>query len=114
MNRRIFKINELLQQELSQLIYDEFSEKYGIITVNRVDTSPDLENSKIFLGLIGKGNSESLIKEINKSQFEFRILLGKKIHLRKMPNFQFYMDDSSEIIMKIDHLIDKIKDDKKS
>jgi len=50
MNRRIPKINELIKREISKIILKEveFPPKI-LVTVTRVDTSPDLKTSQTFI-----------------------------------------------------------------
>ena len=50
MNDRINRINELIQQQLSQIIAQELElPNECLITITRVKTSPDIKNSKIFI-----------------------------------------------------------------
>ena len=113
MNRRLEKINKLLSQELAKAIHSEFAERFGIITVNLVNTSPDLKNAKVYLSIIGSQQIEPelIIRSINQQSHNFRRLLIKKLSLKFIPEFEFAIDKSLNKVNQIETIIDQINNE---
>lgn len=108
MNRRILKVNELIKQQLSRWIQEEFSEKYGIICVNHLEVSADLAFAKAWLSF-SSNNPQAVINTLTAAQKEFRAHLGRELKLRTIPKIQFILDETAEKIMGIDQILHKIK-----
>lgn len=107
MNKRILRINAEIQRAVSQIITFELKNPSitGIISVVKVDTTNDLEYSKIYVSIFTEGNREEVFNLIKHSAGYIRKELAKKVDLRKMPYLQFYLDTSLDEHTKIDELI---------
>ena len=55
MSRRIERLNDLIQEEISELIRRQTKDPRldCFLTVTRVDTSPDLRHAKIYISIMG-------------------------------------------------------------
>ena len=55
MSRRLQRLNTLLRQELADLIRTELRDPRlaDIVSITRVDISPDLKNAKIYASVLG-------------------------------------------------------------
>ena len=64
-----------------------------MITITKVDVSPDLRHAKVFLTFINCSDSEdTIIKQLNKNSKTYKFIIGKEIRLKRIPNIKFYQD----------------------
>tara|TARA_B100001250_G_C19635324_1_gene715675 strand:+ start:655 stop:975 length:321 start_codon:yes stop_codon:yes gene_type:complete len=78
----------------------------GLVTFTRVDVAPDLKTAKIFYSVLGRKKKDDIINiEINKKRKAFKKYLGKKLHIRYIPDLKFYLDESFIYGEKISKLI---------
>ncbi len=112
-NLRIERINGLIQKELSYIIFKELGDsRIKNILINKVDTSDNLSNSKVFIICVVKNktiNIDNIINILNKASSFFRLKLSKKINLRKTPRLKFIFDCSAFNINKINILLNSYK-----
>lgn len=113
MSNRMDKVNKLLKQELSKLIYEEYAEEYGVISITYLNTSPDLKTAEVGISIFDKNKEEEIIKNLIKNSEELRYKIGNLVELKDMPKFNFILDTELDNIAKIDHLLDKIEKENK-
>jgi ribosome-binding factor A len=116
MSIRTEKVAEEIKHKIADVLTKDLSElQMGLITVTRVRVSQDLKNAKIYLSFIGnKEPAEACIEKIEYRKKQIRMHLSSKVHLRFIPELNFYYDDTIEYASKIDKLIKEIhKDDEK-
>ncbi len=97
------KIGGLLQKDLADILQSSLrdSGRTGIlISVSKVRVTTDLSIAKAYVSIFPSKHQEEIIKEINenKSQIKHEMALRTKNQLRKMPDLNFYIDDSLEYI----------------
>ena len=115
MSRRIEKINELLQQELSKLILIEEKNLSPncIITVMEVETAEDLKTAKVWASVLDgvkkSTQSEKIIKKVQHLSFQFQKELSRKLTLKFIPKLTFKLDTTGERAQKIDKILNEIK-----
>jgi len=110
MNNRIEKINGELQKAISQIITYEMSNPKitGIISVSKVDTTPDLDYSRVYISILDKETREDVFNQIKHSANFIRRETAKKVLIRKMPFLEFILDETLDYGEKIDALVDEI------
>ncbi len=104
------KISAMILKEMSLIFQkksNEFSDK--LISVTVVRTSPDLSFAKIYLSIFPENDKEIVFEEILKNKSNLRYELGNRIKnkVRKIPDLQFYIDDSLDYVERIDNLLKK-------
>jgi ribosome-binding factor A len=117
MSIRTEKVAEEIKHQIAGILTKDLAELHlGLVTVTRVRISKDLKNAKIFLSFIGnKEPSEVCLDKVKNRKKQIRMHLGSKVHLRFVPELDFYFDDTVEYASRIDELIREIhKEDKKS
>lgn len=107
MNRRLLKINKLIQKELSKIIQDKYLEKIGLTTINTVIISADLSEAKIWLGIIDK-NPQKIVKLLTNHEPELHWQLGKLLNIKTIPRLKFYFDQSTDKLIRMEKLINNI------
>ena len=104
------KISRLLQKELSEIFSQQTAKTHGVIvSVSTVRVSPDLSVAKAYLSIFPSEKAPEMIVNIEASAKTVRYELAQKVRfqLRKVPELQFYLDDSLDYIENIDKLLDK-------
>lgn len=104
------KISRLLQKELSEIFRQQTAKTHGIIvSVSAVRTSPDLSIAKVYLSVFPSDKSQEMMQSINASAKTVRYELAQKVRfqLRKVPELQFYLDDSLDYLENIDKLLEQ-------
>lgn len=115
MSNRILKINSEIAKAVSEILTYEIKSPHitGIITVTKVDTTPDLEISKIYLSIFTQDDKNEVFNQIKHSAGFFRKRICEKVVLRKVPYLQFYLDDSLDYSNNINEKINEIEKSRK-
>lgn len=96
-------------KELSDIFQknSQYAQK-GLLTVTDVKVSPDLSLARIYLSFIGVKDSLKAVENIENSHGAIRGELGNNLRnsLRKIPELQFYLDDTAEYAQKINKIMD--------
>lgn len=110
MSNRIIKLNQLIKQEISKLIFREIEFQRGVlVTVTSVDTSVDIQYAKIRISVIPQDKEEEVLRILNKEIYQFQDSLNKKLVLRHVPKISFEIDQSCEKRERIENLLKKIE-----
>jgi ribosome-binding factor A len=112
--RRIDRIEEQLRIELSEIIEREIHDpRVGLTTVTAVKVSPDLRHGRVFVTVLGDDAQRKKALEGLRSAASFvRRALSKRLaHMRRIPELTFDYDDALEKGMRVEELLDQIKQD---
>lgn len=111
MSTRIDKINKAIRKEASIIIHDELKDpRLGFVTITRVELMPDLRYARIFFSVLGKEEDYKRTKEALNSALGFmRRLIARRINLRFAPEIEFCEDKSTEYSVRIQQVLDEIK-----
>lgn len=106
--KRSERMNRVLREELSSLILRELHDpRIGSITLTEVSTSDDLSNARVYFTTHEK--DPELLKQQQKglsSAASFlRGELGKRLHVRRIPQLHFTRDEAIEYGSHIDALL---------
>jgi ribosome-binding factor A len=110
-SKRQQRVNKLLQKDLGEIFQLELTHltKGAMVTVTKVQVSPDLNTVKVYLSLFAAPDNEELLKRIQHHAGEIRGKLGSRIRhqLRSVPELHFYLDDSLDYIEHIEDLLNE-------
>ena len=94
-SKRIDRINEEIQRELSSLIRNVKDPRVsGMISVTAVETTPDLKYCKVYISVLDKSDVAQVIKGLKSAAGYLRRELGRTLNLRNTPQLSFVNDDS--------------------
>lgn len=96
-SNRIGRINEEIQRELASQIRslkDPRVSGTGMVSVTRVDTTPDLRYAKVYISVLDKTQEKDVLKGLKSASGFLRRELGTALRLRYTPELQFIADDS--------------------
>ena len=92
---RIVRINDDIKRELAQLIPNLKDPRVrGLISITRVDTTPDLRYCKVYVSALDKGDVKDMVKGLKSASGYLRRELAKLMTLRYTPELIFMPDDS--------------------
>jgi ribosome-binding factor A len=99
MTRRTERVNDLLQEELSDLLRRQVKDPRlsGLVTVTEVDISTDLRHARVFVSVMGSDEErEEALQALDAARPFLRRELGKRLAIRRIPDLDFRRDDSLE------------------
>lgn len=113
--RRQDRFAALLQEEMSDIFLKKGKEAFGneFISVSRVDVSQDLGHVKFYLSVLNEKAPEQLIENVRNHTKELRMALAQRIknQVRKIPDIQFFYDDTMDYVERMENLFDQIDTD---
>ncbi len=101
------KVAGVLQKDLAQVLQSALRDNGQsgiIISVSKVKVPTDLSIAKVYMSVFPNAQAKSILEEVNlvKSTIKHRISQLTRHQLRRMPELQFYIDDSLEYMEEID------------
>ena len=114
-SKRQKQVGKLVMEELSAIFQREGMNVVdgGLVSISKVMMTPDLLEARIYLSIFQVQNPEKLLHEIKERTGEWRNMLGQRVRnqLRRVPELQFYNDDTLDYVFKMEELFKKIKED---
>ncbi|MBF0458152.1 MAG: 30S ribosome-binding factor RbfA [Nitrospirae bacterium] len=108
--KRSQRVGDLLRQEISEIILSRIKDpRLGFITVTDVELSDDLKTAHVFISVLKKGEVSRTLKILNAAAGFIRHEAAKNVKLRRIPSMVFAEDKAIEYGMKIDGLLNNIK-----
>lgn len=111
MTQRTDRIDELLKQEIGDLIAREIADPdVGFVTITDVETSPDLRHAKVWVSVIGRPEArQASVRGLQRAMPFVRAQLGRRLRLRRIPEFSVRLDDSVERGSRVLRLLHEIE-----
>jgi len=105
------KIAGILQEDLAQILQGAASSgdfKGTLISVTQVKVTVDLSIAKIYLSIFPTNNAAELLKGIknNAPAIRHEVAQRTRHQLRRMPQLEFFIDDSLQYIEAIDRSLE--------
>jgi len=112
---RADRVSQQIQREIAMILQREIKDpRVGMATVSDVELTRDLQHAKVFVTffLNEEDNIEAGVKVLNDASGYIRILLGKAMKLRVVPEIRFVYDKTLVEGMRISNLItNTVRDD---
>jgi ribosome-binding factor A len=112
-SKRQKQVGQLIQKEMSEIFLREGMNIIdgGMVSISKVAVTPDLLEARIYLSLFQIKDPKTLLKEIKERTGEWRNLLGQRVkhQLRRIPELQFFIDDTLDHVFKMEELFKQIR-----
>ena len=110
-SNRINRINEEIQKELSALLRTVKDPRVQdtMISVTRVETTPDLRYTKVYVSFLQDNKAEEAMKGLKSAGGYLRRQLGSNLKLRYAPEIVWALDDSITYGAKLLKLINSLE-----
>jgi len=111
------------QKQVGKLILEEMSDIFqrgginvidgGMVSISKVIVTPDLLEARVYLSFFQVKNASELLHKIKERNWEWRKLLGQRIknQLRRVPELEFFNDETLDHVFKMEELFKKIKEE---
>jgi ribosome-binding factor A len=115
-SKRQLQVAEQIKRNFGIVLQQEGSYIYGVeplVTVTSVKMSPDMGIAKIYLSVYNTEDKQSVILLMEEQYAQLRQSLGNRLkrHMRRIPELQFYQDDTLDEMYRLRELFDKLDDD---
>jgi ribosome-binding factor A len=112
-SKRQQKFAGVIQEDLAAIFQREGMNYLPntLVTITKVRVTPDLAIARIFLSFFGSStNFQLALQTIKLHASEIRYKLGARIkdQVRIIPQLEFFIDDTSEYVERMDKIFDKI------
>jgi ribosome-binding factor A len=111
MTQRTERIDELLRQEIGSIIAREIADpRVGFATVTSVVTTPDLRHAKVSVSVIGQAEvRKATLTALGRAMPFIQHELGKRLRIKRIPQFHLELDDTLERGTRVLHLLDELE-----
>ena len=103
------KISSIIKRELALIFQQESRNLFEgrFITVTIVRVSSDLGLAKTYISFLAVKDPKAELKKVNAVSNQIKHLLAQKVgkQLRRVPDLNFYLDDSLDYYEEIDRLL---------
>ena len=115
-SKRQLQVAEIIRRNIGIVLQQEGSYIYGneaLVTVTNVKTTPDLSQAKIYLSVYNIEDKQSVIMLLQQQQHMIKQNLVHRIkkHVRRIPQLEFYLDDTLDEMYKLNELFDDLNKD---
>lgn len=111
--KRSSRIGEQLLRDISVFYQNElYDNSPSLVTFTHVRVTDDLRYANIYYSCLGDDDKREAVSVfLNNQKKQIRHAVGKNMHTRFIPEFQFKFDPSIEEGIKIEKLLNDIKND---
>jgi ribosome-binding factor A len=113
-SRRQQKVASLIKEEFTDILLTSGRSIYGkaFVTVTNVKVTPDLSMVRFHLSVMS-GDKDEVIRQFQDKKQEIKRMLGDKLrfNLRRVPEPEFYLDDTLDDVFRMEELFKKIKNE---
>jgi len=111
--RRSSRLGEQILRDISTLLEGELTERLsGMITFTNVRLTDDLKYATIYYSVLGENETRTKAADyFERQKKRIRHLVGKNLRMRYIPEFRFKFDPSVEEGLKIEKLLNEIKNE---
>ncbi|MBE5252708.1 MAG: 30S ribosome-binding factor RbfA [Enterobacterales bacterium endosymbiont of Blomia tropicalis] len=107
------RVSQELQKEIAMILQREIKDpRLGMmVTVSGVEVSRDLAYAKVFVTFLNDKDEEAVkngLKALKEASGYIRILLGKAMRLRIVPELTFFYDNSLIEGMRMSNLVSSV------
>ena len=102
--QRQHKIAEQLAQ-LAALFVSRESNRQSLITITRADVSPDLSKATVYFTVLPNEKEQEALDFLKRKRVEFRTHVKQQTQLRRLPYFDFVIDEGEKNRQHLDTLL---------
>lgn len=114
-SKRQQKFAGVIQEDLAAIFQREGMNYLPntMVTITKVRVTPDLAIARVFLSFFNNANTALALHTIKSHASEIRYKLGSRIkdQVRIIPQLEFFIDDTSDYVDRMDKIFDKIHKD---
>jgi len=110
-NPRPSRVGDQLQAELADLLAREVHDPgIGFLTITQVQVTPDLQHARVYYTTMGDERARrDSQRALERAAPFLRRHLGKRLRLRRVPELQFFFDESVERQDRIERILQDLQ-----
>ena len=111
--KRSNRLGEQILRDISEIFLLNFSAKSpDFVTFTHVKLTDDLRYATVYYSCLGDEEKQRLVSEfLSREKKQIRHAVGKNLHIRFIPEFTFKFDPSVAEGIKIEKLLNEVKND---
>jgi len=114
LTKRIPRVNALIKRELSQLLLREMEFPQDVlVTITRVETSPNLIESNVWVSVLPEEKLKGIMEILNKNIYFLQQKLNQRLKMRPLPKIKFLEERKTREAGKIEEILEQLKNEKK-
>ena len=114
-SRRQNQISSEIRKAFSEVLTKDVQHLFPanvLISVVQVKVTSDLSIAKIYLSIFNSDNTKELMENFEENYSELRGYLGRRMKsLRRIPNLEFYEDDTMMRAEKLDNIFKDLNEE---
>ena len=105
------RVGDQIRSELAQLIAREVHDPgVGFLTLTRVKVTPDLQLARVYYTSLGDEKAQrETARALGRAASFLRRQLGQRIRLRRVPELEFFYDESIAQNDRIEQILQELK-----
>jgi ribosome-binding factor A len=109
MGRRPARLGEAIREEVAQMVgYELKDPRLGLVTVTRVEVTPDLGHARVHVGITGTdAERKKSLEALRKAAGFVRRELAQRLAIRQVPEVDFRFDKGLEASERVARLLDE-------
>ena len=109
-SKRQKQVAKQLQKDLGEIFQHQNIGKSALVTVTVIKVSPDLGLARVYLSVFPVVKQQAVLEQVNDRAGVLRQELAKRVRhqLRKVPQLEYYIDNTEEEAAYINNLIDNL------
>lgn len=117
-SRRQLKIASLIKEAFAEILSRNGKTIYGkaFVTVTNATVTSDLTLARFYLSIFNAENAGEVVAKFREHKAEIKRQLGEKLrhHLRRIPEIEFFRDETLDNVYRIEEVFKKINDEKEA
>jgi ribosome-binding factor A len=110
--QRTERIDELFRQEIGEIFRRDVDDpRIGFATITDVETAPDLRHARVTVSVIGQPEErKATLVAMGRAMPFVRHELGKRLRLKRIPEFHLELDDTLERGTRVLRLLNELEE----
>lgn len=109
MKNRLARVREIIKREVSSYIERGITFRGGLVTINRVDITPDLKSCHVFVSVLGsEAERVAALETLEHNRPLIQSQLGRRVVMKYTPRLFFKLDNSVEKGSRIISILDEL------
>ena len=114
-SNRVQRLNSLIREEVNLMLLKDFEFGDGVLlTITRVETVPNLSETKIYISTLPQKEIDRIFKILNKLVYAIQQKLNKRLRMRPVPKIRFIKEEKTGEAGRIEEILEKLKKEQNS
>lgn len=102
----------MLREEISVLMLRELKDpRLGFVSITGAEVTPDLRHAKVFISVMGtEEEKQHSLDALNRARGFLRTEIGKRAHLKTVPEMRFLEDETNQTGSRIFQLLQEVRE----